>query len=91
LALDFVWRWAWGTSQLEAGCRPTASGAAAAGLISANVAALTEGVLKAMLLTKLKVAAAMLIGLTVVGVSASAVFGPGKAFSSRWAMNRSKS
>ena len=54
-----------------------ASGAAAAGLISANVAALTEGVLKAMLYTKLKVAAAMLIGLTVVGVSASAVFGPG--------------
>ncbi|HEV2947609.1 MAG TPA: sigma factor-like helix-turn-helix DNA-binding protein, partial [Gemmataceae bacterium] len=54
-----------------------ASGAAAAGLLSANVAALTEGVLKAMLLTKLKVTAAMLIGLTLVGVSASAVFGPG--------------
>src|SRR5206468_3325903 len=54
-----------------------AGGAAAAGLISAKVATLTEGVLKAMLLTKLKVIAAMLIGLTLVGVSASAVFGPG--------------
>src|SRR5262249_39638342 len=42
-------------------------------------AALTEAVLHAMLLTKLKVAAAMLIGLTLVGVSASAVLGPSPA------------
>jgi RNA polymerase sigma-70 factor (ECF subfamily) len=54
-----------------------AGGAAATGVISAKVASLTEGVLRAMLLTKLKVAAAMLIGFTLVGVGASAVFSPG--------------
>jgi RNA polymerase sigma factor (sigma-70 family) len=43
--------------------------AAPAGLVSAKVAALTEGVLKAMLLTKLKIATAVLL----VGVLASGV------------------
>jgi RNA polymerase sigma factor (sigma-70 family) len=44
--------------------------AVAAGVISTNVAALTEGVLKAMLLTKLKIATAVLlaVGLVATGV-----------------------
>ncbi len=46
-----------------------AAGQAAAGVISVKVAALTEGVLRAMLLTKLKVTAAFLVvvGLVAVG------------------------
>ncbi len=46
-----------------------AAGKTAAGLVSAKVAALTEGVLKAMFLTKLKMAAALVlvIGLLAVG------------------------
>ena len=43
-----------------------AAGKAATGLISANVAALTEGVMKAMLLTKLKAMTALLLLLSMV-------------------------
>ena len=45
---------------------------AATGLVSANVAALTEGVLKTMLLSKLKVAAAVLLAIGALGIGASA-------------------
>ncbi len=47
-----------------------AAGHAAAGVISAKVAALTEGVLKAMLLTKLKIATAVLLVVTMIGTGA---------------------
>jgi len=47
-----------------------AAGKAAAGLVSASVAALTEGVLRTMLLTKLKTAAVALLTLTVLGTGA---------------------
>jgi RNA polymerase sigma factor (sigma-70 family) len=43
---------------------------AAAGRIAARVAALTEGVMKAMLLSRLKVAAAVVLGLAVLGAGA---------------------
>jgi RNA polymerase sigma factor (sigma-70 family) len=46
-----------------------AAGSAATGLISAKVAALTEGVLKAMLLTKLKIATVLLLVVGILGVS----------------------
>jgi RNA polymerase sigma factor (sigma-70 family) len=45
----------------------TAGQAAAAGVLSAKVAALTEGVLKAMFLTKLKIATAVLVTAGVIG------------------------
>ena len=46
----------------------------AAGAVSANVAALTEGVLRAMLLTKLKVAAAIvLVGMALTGAAFLAI------------------
>jgi RNA polymerase sigma factor (sigma-70 family) len=45
-----------------------AAGKAVSGLVSASVAALTEGVLHTMLLTKLKVAAVALLALTVLGM-----------------------
>jgi RNA polymerase sigma factor (sigma-70 family) len=50
-----------------------AAGQAAAGLVSAKVAALTEGVLKAMLLTKLKRGTAVLLVLTLVTLTGSVV------------------
>jgi RNA polymerase sigma factor (sigma-70 family) len=58
--------------------------AAAAGVVSASVAALMEGVLKAMFLTKLKVVALMVLAVSIVGggavaygvVAASQLFGP---------------
>lgn len=46
---------------------------AAAGLISAKAAALTEGVLKSMLLSKLKVAVALLLAIGALGIGASAL------------------
>jgi RNA polymerase sigma factor (sigma-70 family) len=49
---------------------PFAAGKAAAGLVSAPVAALTEGVLQAMFLTKLKVGTAALLALAVLGTGA---------------------
>jgi RNA polymerase sigma factor (sigma-70 family) len=48
-----------------------AAGQAAVGLISAKVTVLTEGVLKAMLLTKLKIATALLLGMAVILVLAA--------------------
>jgi hypothetical protein len=49
-----------------------AAGQEAAGVISTKVAALTEGVLKAMLVTKLKTAAAVLLMLALVGIGGGA-------------------
>jgi RNA polymerase sigma factor (sigma-70 family) len=48
-----------------------AAGQAVTGVISAKVAALTEGVLKAMLLTKLKTATVVLLALSVLGAGAT--------------------
>ncbi len=45
-----------------------AAGQAAAGLISAHVAALSEGVIRAMLWTKLKIATALLLAVGLVGL-----------------------
>jgi RNA polymerase sigma factor (sigma-70 family) len=45
--------------------------AVAAGVISANVAALTEGMLKTMLLTKLKIATAVLLVVALIGLIVS--------------------
>ena len=61
-----------------------AAGQAAAGMISAKVAALTEGVLKAMLLTKLKIA-------TVVLLVAVAAAGSGGFPYRRWGRSRTNS
>jgi hypothetical protein len=47
--------------------------AAATGVISTRIAALTEGVLKAMLLSKLKVAVVMLLAISALGIGASAL------------------
>jgi RNA polymerase sigma factor (sigma-70 family) len=47
-----------------------AAGQAAAGLVSASVASLTEGVLRAMFLTKVKITAAALLALAVLGTGA---------------------
>ncbi len=52
-------------STLQAASR-FAAGRAAAGLVSARAAALTDGVLKSMILHKLKIAAAVLAGLALV-------------------------
>ena len=48
--------------------------ALATGVISAKVVALTEGVLKAMLMTKIKVAIAVLLAVNVVGASVGLVY-----------------
>jgi RNA polymerase sigma factor (sigma-70 family) len=52
---------------------PFAAGHAAAGLVSASVAALTEGVLHTMFLTKLKTATAALLALAVLGTGVGVV------------------
>jgi RNA polymerase sigma factor (sigma-70 family) len=57
-------------STLQAASLVAAGEWAAAGALSAPVAALTEGVLQAMLLTKLKTAAAVVLALCVVGTGA---------------------
>jgi RNA polymerase sigma factor (sigma-70 family) len=49
------------------------------GMISTRVTALTEGVLKAMLLTRLKIAAAVLLAVVVVAAGAGVVFLPARA------------
>jgi hypothetical protein len=51
----------------------SAAGGVAAGVISAKVIALTEGVLKAMLLTKLKIATAVMLAVGVTGAGAGGV------------------
>jgi RNA polymerase sigma factor (sigma-70 family) len=60
------------SSTIQAASAFTA-GQAAAGVISANVIALTQGVLRAMLLTKLKMTAAVLMTLAFVGVGAGSL------------------
>jgi RNA polymerase sigma factor (sigma-70 family) len=57
-------------STARAATLTTASQAAAVGLISTNVASLTEGVLRAMLMTKLKVASAVLLAVTLAATGA---------------------
>jgi RNA polymerase sigma factor (sigma-70 family) len=49
----------------------SAAGKAVAGVVSAKVAALADGVMKAMLLTKLKIIAALVVILCVLGTGAS--------------------
>jgi RNA polymerase sigma factor (sigma-70 family) len=56
-----------------------AAGQAALGLTSPPVAALTEGVLKAMLLTKLKMVVALVLVLALTSVGVSRLFFPGPA------------
>src|SRR5262249_4370232 len=60
-------------STVKAATLLAAGQAAAAGLISPQVAALTEGVMKAMLLTKLKRSAAMLLALITLGLGVGVV------------------
>ncbi|HEY1859629.1 MAG TPA: sigma-70 family RNA polymerase sigma factor, partial [Gemmataceae bacterium] len=50
-----------------------AAGKTAAGVVSAKAAALTQGVLKAMLMTKLKIATAVLFAVGVVGMGSGAL------------------
>lgn len=57
-------------STIKAATLFAAGKAAAAGVISANVAVLAEGVLKAMLVTKLKIATAVLVAVSVLGSGA---------------------
>src|SRR5256885_8188751 len=54
-----------------------AAGPAAAGLISTKVAALTEGVMKAMLITKLKIATAVLLAVAASEIGRGACRGRG--------------
>jgi RNA polymerase sigma factor (sigma-70 family) len=58
------------SSTIKAATLLTAGQGAAAGMISAHVAALTEGVLKTMLLTQFKAAAAMLLAVALLGTGA---------------------
>jgi RNA polymerase sigma factor (sigma-70 family) len=60
-------------STAEAALLVTVAPAAAAGVVSAHVVALTEGVLKAMLLVKLKTVTAVLCGLTALGLGTGGV------------------
>jgi thiol-disulfide isomerase/thioredoxin len=58
---------------VRAATRVAAGQAAAAGVVPAQVAVLTEGVLKTMLIAKLKTALAVLVGVAVVGMVAGAL------------------
>ena len=60
-------------STIKAASLFAAGQTAAVGLISAKAAALTEGVLKTMLLNKLKVAVAVLLAIGALGIGASAL------------------
>jgi RNA polymerase sigma factor (sigma-70 family) len=57
----------------------SAGQAVVAGVVSAEVAPLTEGVLKAMLLSKLKVAVAVLLAVTILGWAGGALVWPSRA------------
>jgi RNA polymerase sigma factor (sigma-70 family) len=59
-------------STLQAATQVSAGGAAAS-VVSTKVAALTEGVLKAMLLSKLKIATILLLAMAVLGLGAGAL------------------
>jgi RNA polymerase sigma factor (sigma-70 family) len=61
-------------STIKAASLLAAGQAAATGLISAKAAALTDGVLKAMLMTKLKIATAVLLVVAVLGLGGSSLF-----------------
>jgi len=61
------------SSTIQAATAYAAGPTAAASVISATVIALTHGVLRTMLLTKLKIAAAMVVALTVIGVGAGSL------------------
>jgi RNA polymerase sigma factor (sigma-70 family) len=61
------------SSTIKAACAYAAGPAAAAAAISTNVAALTQGVLKTVWLTKLKIATAALVAITIVGVGAGSL------------------
>jgi RNA polymerase sigma factor (sigma-70 family) len=58
-------------STINAACLLAAGRAAAAGVVSAEVAALAEGVARATLVAKLKVAAAVLLALSAAGLGAA--------------------
>src|SRR5262249_28682654 len=62
-------------STIKAAGASAAGQAATAGLISAEVVALAEGVIKAMFLTKLKTVAVVLFATAVLGVAAGALAG----------------
>jgi RNA polymerase sigma factor (sigma-70 family) len=61
------------SSTIKAASLFAAGQAAATAVVSAKVAALTEGVLKTMLLTKLKIASAVLLAVAVLGGGAGAL------------------
>ncbi len=61
-------------STVQAATLMAAGKALATGAISANVVALTEGVIKAMLLTKLKVTLAVVLALNVIGAGVGLVY-----------------
>ena len=61
-------------STVQAATLMAAGKALAAGAISAKVVALTEGVLKAMLMTKLKVAITVLLALNLIGAGVGLVY-----------------
>jgi RNA polymerase sigma factor (sigma-70 family) len=60
------------SAAIRAATQYAAGPAAAAGAVSARVAALTEGVTRTMLLTRLKLAAALLLALALLGTGAAA-------------------
>src|SRR5439155_8669681 len=64
-----------------------AAGPAAEGAISTNVVALTHGVLRTMWLTKLKIASAVLVAITVVGVGAGSLIFQAQAVDSKDKIN----
>jgi RNA polymerase sigma factor (sigma-70 family) len=61
------------TATVQAAPLLAASKAAAAGIITAQAATLTEGALRAMCITKLKITAAVLLGVSVLGTGAGIV------------------
>jgi RNA polymerase sigma factor (sigma-70 family) len=67
------------SSTVKAALLVAAGHAVGAGVVPARVASLAESVLKAMLLTKLKATAAVLLGVAVVAAAASAVLFPARA------------
>jgi RNA polymerase sigma factor (sigma-70 family) len=62
------------TSTIKAMTLATAGQAVAAGLVSSEVAALTEGMVKSMLLTKLKIAMVVVLGFAITSAAASRLY-----------------
>ena len=60
------------STTIKAASRFAAGQAAAAGVLSVKAVTLAEGVLKTMLLSKLKVATAVLVAVAVLGMGAAA-------------------